>query len=170
MNCLSFAQRRIRMLPVWSLIVASLLGCERGEPRPELHPVHGSLSVNGQPAEGALLSFHPAGGRNFDARGSRPWATVERDGSFTVSTYSHHDGAPGGEYRISVAWLDDPSSSDPVDRLAGRYASPAQSQWHVHVVPGENRLAAYEIKGTPTLPAAGATGRHLSSDPVDEAP
>ncbi|MGV3486946.1 MAG: hypothetical protein ACO1RT_21200 [Planctomycetaceae bacterium] len=169
---MSSARRRLGRLPAWwgSMVLVWLLGCQSGEQRPELHPVQGSLSVNGQPAEGALLSFHPADGRNFDARGSRPWATVEGDGSFTVSTYAHHDGAPGGEYRISVVWLDNPSSSDPVDRLAGRYASPAQSQWRVHIVPGENRLAAYEINGTPTLQPAGASGRNPSSDPVDEIP
>lgn len=127
--------------------VALLFGCRGGEQRPEVYPVEGRLTVSGQPAEGALLSLHPVGGENFDQRGSRPWATVEADGSFAVSTYGEGDGAPAGEYAVSVVWLENPNSASPADKLDGRFANPQQSQWRVHVQEGENVLEPYSIEG-----------------------
>lgn len=139
-----FCTRPVLLL---SPLVLLLIGCGDEKQRPEVHPVRGELSVNGQPAEGALLSFHPADGVNFDARGSRPWSTVEPDGSFIVSTYATGDGAPAGDYRVSVVWLNNPNAANPIDRLGGRFANPAQSQWQVHITETDNHLEPYRIDG-----------------------
>lgn len=124
-----------------------LAGCSGGEPRSEVHRTRGSLMVNGKPAEGAILSFHPADGKNFDQRGSRPRAVVEADGSFAVSTYGDRDGAPAGDYAVSVVWLENADSADPADKLGGRFATPQQSRWRVQIQPGDNQLEPYEITG-----------------------
>lgn len=145
-------------------LLALLSGCNKGEQRPEVHPVAGQLTVNGQPAEGALLSFHPADGVNFDQRGSRPRATVEADGSFTVSTYGDGDGAPAGEYAVSVVWIENPESATPVDKLDGRFADPEQSEWRVRIEEGENQLEPYRIEGV-RLPRNQRSARR--SDSVD---
>ena len=117
------------------------------EERPPLHPATGTLTINGKPAEGALLVFHPAAGREFDARGTRPRATVEADGTFEVTTYQSGDGAPAGDYRVAILWFADPDSSSPWDRLGNRYANPDRTDIRVSITEGVNELKPIEIEG-----------------------
>lgn len=144
-KCTAFLNARplLQFIP----LVLLLIGCANEEQRPTVYPVRGELYVNGQPAEGALLSLHPADGVNFDTRGSRPWSIVEADGSFVVSTYASDDGAPVGNYRVSVVWWNNPNAANPVDRLSGRFANPKQSQWHVQVSAADNSLEPHRIQG-----------------------
>src|SRR5690606_19402348 len=96
------AARRLIRMAAW-LMVLSAVGCgPPAEVRPVLIPVQGSLLVNGKPAAGAMVVFHPAGGASIDERGSRPKATVLPDGSFEVTTYQAGDGAPAGDYDVAV--------------------------------------------------------------------
>lgn len=146
-------------------LAAALLGCSGGDPRPPVYPVAGSLTINDQPAEGALLSFHPADGQNVDRRGSRPRAMVEADGTFLVSTYGDGDGAPAGEYAVSVVWLENPDSANPVDRLGGRFANPQQSEWRVRIEEGDNQLAPHRIDRAPLARGRRSAGSSDSADP-----
>lgn len=153
----SFA--RLLLLP----LVTLWCGCSSGESRPEVYPATGRLTINEQPAAGALISLHPVDGQDFDARGSRPWATVQADGSFALSTYGEADGAPVGEYAVSVIWAEDPNAVDPGDRLGGRFANPRQSQWRVQIGEGPNTLEPYEIKGVRLIQPR----RSSSQDSID---
>ena len=147
------------------LLLLCLLGCgAEEEVRPPLYPVRGSLLINGKPAGGALLVLHPADG-NFDARGSRPRAKVQADGSFQVSTYQDGDGAPVGEYQVAVLWFDNPDSSNPWDKLGGRYANPKTTEIRVSVGEGENQWEPIEIKNARMVPRPRRTGP--DHDPVD---
>lgn len=147
-------------------LVGTLLGCSGGEPRPDVQPVTGSLTINGQPAEGAILSFHPVDGQNFDRRGSRPRAIVEGDGTFTVSTYGDGDGAPAGQYAVSIVWLTNPESANPVDQLGGRFANPQQSEWRVQIEEGDNRLEPHRIDRV-RLARGHQSGPKNSADPEE---
>lgn len=147
------------------LVFALLVGCD-GEERRAVFPVQGSLIVNGQPAEGALVSFHPLDGEPVDQRGSRPWGTVQADGTFRISTYGQHDGAPVGEYAVAVVWLENPDAAAPVDKLAGRFADPKASTWHARVAEGENLLQPHRIDGARLQrPRTGGAG--MAIDPEE---
>lgn len=140
-------------------------GCgPAGEARPDLMPVTGQLSINGKPASGAMLVFHPSSKVDFDARGTRPRATVEQDGHFQVTTYQSGDGIPVGDYDLSVLWFDNPDGSNPHDKLGGQYAVPERSNLHVTISDGTSELAPLEIKGARIVPRR----RRSGSQDVDQ--
>ena len=75
-------------------------------------------------------------------------AITQLDGSFELTTYAMHDGAPEGEYRVTVTWPDDSMPEDECecvdvlqhDRLSGKYADPQTTSLLVTVLPRENHL------------------------------
>jgi len=67
-------------------------------------PVQGSLQANGKPLADAKLVFHPVQDLPKDASQFLPRARTKEDGTFTVSTYKDNDGAPEGEYWVTVSW------------------------------------------------------------------
>ncbi len=125
------------------LLIISLVGC--GGPREAaVYPVAGTLTVGGQPAANAMVAFHP-----LDRAGSPPAlpvASTGPDGTYRLMTHAAGDGAPAGEYAVTVVWPDDSQPRDEcaaivtADRLEGRYADPARSPWRVRVGPGTNEV------------------------------
>ena len=82
-----------RCVAVFALIASvHLAGCgPEDEVRPPLQPAEGMLTINNQPAAGAMLVLHPANGKGFDSRMTRPRATVGADGKFHLTTYQEGD-------------------------------------------------------------------------------
>src|SRR5438034_11414590 len=70
--------------------------------RQPTHPVRGRIYFDGSPAPGAHVVFQQVDGEN--GRTTRADALVDADGSFVLSTYKANDGAPAGEYKVTVAW------------------------------------------------------------------
>ncbi|HEV3444812.1 MAG TPA: hypothetical protein VG099_09225, partial [Gemmataceae bacterium] len=83
------------LVPVVAVVCA---GCSRSGPA--LYAVRGKVLFEGQPARGATLVLHPLG--NSGANAIKPRAFVDRDGGFEVFTYAAGDGAPAGEYAVTV--------------------------------------------------------------------
>jgi hypothetical protein len=50
----------------------------------------------------AVVIFHPSEDAPEEARKMRPFAYGDADGNFEVKTYVEGDGAPPGEYRVSI--------------------------------------------------------------------
>jgi len=137
------------------LFILLLVGCGGpGEVRPDLQPVTGSLQINGKPAVGARLFFHPDDGQDFDQRGTRPSAKVDEAGEFALSTYQPGDGIPVGEYRIGIIWMNNEASSSPQDQLGGRYANPKTSKITATITPETTRLDPIELMQVPVKPPA----------------
>src|SRR5205823_7271227 len=90
---------RLWVLACYCAII--LCGCGS---RTSLYSVRGEVFFNGKPAEGALVVFHPV--EDKDGKATRPRGTVEGDGSFTLSSHAKGDGAPAGEYIVTINWLD----------------------------------------------------------------
>src|SRR5437762_3526860 len=74
--------------------------CSNKLEKKEVYPVRGKVLLEGKPAQGARVVFHPDDGG--DVRTIKPQATVGADGTFVVSTYNSADGAPEGTYRVTV--------------------------------------------------------------------
>lgn len=107
-----------------------IAGCGAGD-RKRVYPVSGAVFVHGQPAIGARVFFSPAENPT-NPRALRPFAVVDEDGSFRLTTYTTYDGAPTGEYVVIVTWSEQPagaSGNDAAfrgpDRLKGFTAIPA---------------------------------------------
>lgn len=79
------------------MLIAGLAGLLAGCSRPAETgvPVEGRVQVNGKPAAGAIVTFHPV---NAAPNAERPSGQVAEDGSYRVPA------AAPGEYRVTVAW------------------------------------------------------------------
>lgn len=112
-------------------LMLAITGCGATEVR--CYPVTGTVTVQHRPAAGAVVILHP---RSDDPRLKtlRPYGTVDSAGRFSLNCLSQDDGAPAGEYAVTIQWevadaapgaTDDPESAQPVqDRLQGRYSNP----------------------------------------------
>lgn len=135
------------MFRVASLVLlAACGGCSSRPDAPALYPVRGTLTINDKPPIGATLILHPAEAE-IDARGTKPTASVKPDGSFYVSTYADSDGAPAGEYSVSILWTAKPDSSDSWDRLGDAFSDPSSSGIKITVEPGENIVPPIALSG-----------------------
>ena len=65
-----------------------------------LYPVHGRVLLDGKPMAGAMIILHPAG--DVGLNGLRPRALADADGWFKIYTYSIGDGAPAGQYAVTI--------------------------------------------------------------------
>jgi len=139
----------VAWLPVSLVIVGS--GCSSpsrttDEQRLPVHPVRGRILVGGKPASGAMVLFIPVN-EPAQPKEPRPRAEVGEDGSFVLSTYEAEDGAPVGEYIVSVTWpggvLPD-GREEPADKLSGRYDG-RKSKLRATVKEGPNELAPFNL-------------------------
>ena len=133
---------------------ALLAGCGKKEPGEKpVFPVSGAVFVDGKPAKGAVVMFHPlpiTPGR-FDIVRSR--GTVKDDGTFKLSTYKNDDGAPEGEYAVTVYWpgkktgkADEDGTDLPPDQLGLRFNDPAKTTLKAHVKAPETKLDPFQIR------------------------
>lgn len=134
------------------LVMAGLLltfaSCTTESERVPVHPVRGKLFVDGEPAEGAIVVFHTTASSR--PKTTNPHGRVQADGSFQLTTYESEDGAPAGDYVITVFWPAPPKS--PVDhpdmgpdRLKNRYTNPDTSEIQVTVHEGKNSLDPFRL-------------------------
>jgi hypothetical protein len=92
-------------------VFALVFGCgETKNSQLPVVPAKGKVTVNGQPGAKLMLVFVPS----KTEQGVKPSTTTSADGSFDVRTYTTGDGAPEGEYKVtvSVAGEFDPTLSD----------------------------------------------------------
>ncbi len=103
------------------------------------------MLVNKKAAEHATVVLHPVNQTAADQ--PKPRGKVNADGSFTLTTHTEGDGAPAGEYRVTVEqWLAGARPDDPTaNRLPAKYSSPTTSGLTATVGPGSTELKAIEI-------------------------
>jgi hypothetical protein len=132
-----------------AVLVAVSAGCaKRGWL--ETYPVRGTVLVDGKPAKDAMITFHPKA-----MTGDRPYlpsAQTNENGEFSAGTFAAGDGAPTGEYEITIVW---PVRRNPVstlwegDKLNGRYANKAKTTLRVTVEKQPLQLPPFELTADP---------------------
>lgn len=83
-----------------STVLVLLSGCE--QPAFPVAPVHGKVTIDGEPLSSGKVMFAPilqGGGLESGKAGFGP---IQSDGTFVVSTYSDNDGAVVGEHWVSI--------------------------------------------------------------------
>jgi hypothetical protein len=110
---------------------------------PKLHPVRGQVFHGDTPAEGATVVFQPKDG---PPDGPMPSGTVGPDGSFTLTTHPHGEGAPAGEYFVLVTWYppDARLQDNPQNKLPEEYGTPS-SPLKATVNDGPTELEPFRI-------------------------
>jgi len=144
-GCLHSAGRALLLL---GLIAAAGCGAS-GEQRKPTFPVKGEVFVGGKPAVRAQVIFHPV--TDLGPNVPRPTGEVAADGSFSLSTYTANDGAPAGEYTVTVSW---PQGSSTIggdaesgeDRLGGRFNNPKTSALKAKVNDGPTTIPPFQLK------------------------
>ena len=143
--------RRI-ILTAGSLLVAGLLvimfaaGCS-GRKGPKLYPVKGMIYINGQPAKDVNVMFTPVTPFE-DGLLLSPAGATDDDGSFRLTSFDADDGAPAGEYLVTVIY---PMSRfnknlNGIDRLKGKYSNPKSSGLKATIEPKANDLPPIQLK------------------------
>jgi hypothetical protein len=138
--------RRIALIAL-SITVIGLASCGKADSRKPTFPVSGKvLLAGGKPAEHATVVLHPVDDSGPDA--VKPRGKVNPDGSFTLTTYDGNDGAPAGNYRVTVElWLASGKSDEgPKSRLPAKYAKPETSGLTATVATGPTDLKPIELK------------------------
>lgn len=122
---------------VSAMLLLIFVGCSsnepQGGPRMATFPVHGTVEVDGVPAELVEVICHPAP----DSTGIKYPISCMTDmlGAFTITTYEASDGLPEGTYTLTFKWLE--PSLVPTDKLDGAFADPNSSQHQIKVVKGQ---------------------------------
>ena len=105
----------MKRTPIFSIVISMALvlaGC--GPDRPQTVPVRGKVTFSGEapPAPGMVYFAPVEVAEGFPRRPGRAW--FERDGKFTVTSFSEGDGLVPGTYRVRVeCWKKVPTMGTP---------------------------------------------------------
>ena len=91
------------------LVCITFIGCA-GEPAlkvPDLAPVTGTVTMDGSPLAGAVLSFLPKG----NTSGQVAMATTDASGHYALSYSNGMEGCPSGEYQVFISKLVTPDGN-----------------------------------------------------------
>lgn len=84
-------------LSIWVTVGLVLTGCSKSS-RPPTYPVTGTITLQGKPVAGAVITFVPTG-----KEGEAASAMSDSDGKYALTTWQAGDGARPGEYRVKVS-------------------------------------------------------------------
>ena len=98
------------------LLLLTAAGCGRGGP--EIVPIEGTVTHNGEPVPNLRIYFVPTDGRPS-------WAISDQIGHFVLDYDADHDGAKVGTHTVWV--LDESSNVDPTAAMSGGAARPKRS-------------------------------------------
>lgn len=90
------------------------------------HPATGFVYFEGTPIPGAVVTLS-----SDKAKGPKASGVVEADGSFKLSTYTAFDGAPVGEYVVTVSGA---------TGLPANYTTTAKSELRATIQAGKNQI------------------------------
>lgn len=129
--------------------IVLVMGCGKppaDAPVTTLLPVTGTINVNGKPASGAHVTFHPVDG----VSAVTPSGVVDETGQFRLTTYAPADGAPAGSYRITVSWAElIRGGSDPEygrEKLPVKFQNPDLSGLVCEVKPDSTEPLSFSLK------------------------
>jgi hypothetical protein len=121
-------------------------GCG-GTNRPDPVPAGGKVTYRKSVVPvGALVVFHPPDPASEKRIGGKPFAKVKDDGTFELTTYGESDGAPEGEYWVTIDWrppakdskfsIGESGATGP-SKLNPKYSNPQQPAIKVTVKKGD---------------------------------
>jgi hypothetical protein len=147
-----------------------LTGCT-DESRVPVYPVSGQIKVQGEVPEGAFLVFHPKSEPAEKLEVPKPAAKVKSDGSFQLTTYAQGDGAPAGNYSVTIEWYPLVKSDGEVKAgpnvIPSEYAKPESTPWTATVEKAPTEIKPVELKRAGTAnsaPRPRADGRIRGED------
>ncbi|MDY3553327.1 DUF4198 domain-containing protein [Gemmata sp. JC717] len=138
--------RRPAIIAVAALLIASC----GGPSRKPTYPTQGKLLINGQPAAGVTVFLHSLDATETEP--TRPFATTKPDGTFSLTTTAADDGAPAGEYVVTLLYepLESPlmrANKGKPPTFDKKYSDPKASPLRVTIqAKPSNELPPLEVK------------------------
>jgi hypothetical protein len=136
------------------ITLLGVVGC--GDGRPPAVPAGGKVKLkkSAVPA-GALVVFHAADPALEKAVRGKPVGRVGDDGTFALGTYADGDGAPPGEYGVTIDWrkpvkdakfsLGDAGGGGGGPALRPKYGDPGNPAFKVTVTPGGPNRFEFDV-------------------------
>jgi hypothetical protein len=145
MRALRTPYRLLRALGLLAAVMGlAMCGCSGSK---KAAPVSGRVFVGESPAAHAVVVFHPV---NAKPDAPRPTAVTDDQGRFTLTTLKEGDGAPPGEYTVTVAAyqsIESPNGdSIVVNLLPVRYAKPETSDLKATVSKGKAEVGPLNLE------------------------
>ncbi len=115
-----------------------------GNGRARVYRAGGKADFEGKPMAKATIILHPVEARTVPF--PLPCATVQEDGTFILGTYRKGDGAPEGEYKVTVQWVvATPRNRFPTNVLPSQYSDAKTSDLTVRIKSGSNTLPPFQF-------------------------
>jgi hypothetical protein len=125
-------------------VMLGIAGCSRESPRVPTYPVEGQVLLNGKPPVGAQVVLHAR--NNPGGAVLRPTGQVDTTGKFTLTTYTANDGAPVGDYDVTVEWWVAQKDRPAANQLPPRYRQPQRSGLQAKIsADGPNSLPTFKL-------------------------
>ena len=107
------------------------------DPLMESQNLDGIVHVDGEPASYLRVAAIATGGAGMVPM--TPSALTAPDGKFELATYEAGDGVPPGEYQLTFVWgeISLLNGQYTGDKMKGKYAKSAASQYKINVNPGD---------------------------------
>ncbi len=156
--------RRVRDALSFVVTLGCLTACGTPDDVVEVYPTQGKVTFKGAPVVDALIVFKPVKPLKTESNQDvpNPTARTDADGAFILGTYSPGDGAPAGEFLVSIssvpeAGVDKPGFLAPknkkelakkkTDLLRGKYNNVERSGLKASVAPSlDNPPLQFELK------------------------
>jgi len=127
--------------------------CGDGGKYPKTYPVKGKVLVDGQPVKDCKVTFHRTSGNQL-SQPATPSGLTDEKGEFQLTSYVANDGAPEGEYVVTIEWREPSGITNSEfggpDRLGGDYASVERNkgvkEFVVQVARQSVELRPFELK------------------------
>ncbi len=145
-------QRKFGAFVVAALLL-STFGCSAADNRLPVFLAKGELSLSDKAIQGAWIVLHPkdANLRSPDGKAICPHGRIGSDGTFVLTSYETNDGAPAGQYAVTLefrkivkysngAWGPGPNL------VPKQYTKPSTSPLVVQIAEGPNQLPPMVIK------------------------
>jgi len=138
---------RLLLAPFCGLSLA-FAGCGESDGRLPVYPVQGTVTLQGKPLGNALIALHPVDISDPLATSCR--ATTDANGVFTISTYNANDGAPAGEYKVTIECYKLKGTGTSLEPgpniLPEKYSQPTTSNLSLRVAAGEFNSPKIDLK------------------------
>jgi hypothetical protein len=112
------------------------------KPPLDAFPIELDVFYDDKPAAGAQVVLHPRKFHNLEVFVPRPSGMVDHKGRARIKTFQPDDGAPEGEYTLTITWnkmvVQGEDAVQGQNLLDHKFSSPASSPFRVNVKPGKN--------------------------------
>ena len=134
------------------MLVTTGCGSAQDPDRLPVFPATGKISFKGAVPDGAYVALHSkTKAKAPNGQEVVPTGQVKPDGTFDLSSYAAADGAPPGEYKLTIEWHKTikPAGGDPIlgpNLLPPQYSKAATSPVEVIIATGPNELKPIVLK------------------------